>query len=220
MILKTITKQIDMTSVITGDIINSTEHKDPNVWLNPLRNALEQIADDTKNWEIFRGDSFQIEVNDVYKCFINAVYIKACIKMVKGLDVRVAIGLGTKTYEGKTITESNGSAFQESGNLLEHLKQVKTNLKLKGTGNIQLDSELNLYLKLISILMDNWTVNSAEIVKLYLENQNKIQKELAKLIGISQDAVSKRMKRAYLDEILEVNQMLKQKMAQIHASNN
>lgn len=207
-----------MTGVITGDIINSTEYSDPNVWLNPLKQALKQADNNSKNWEIFRGDSFQIQVNDVYQCFINAVYIKACIKMVKGLDVRMAIGIGSITFRGNTVTESNGSAFQNSGNLLELLKQTKTNLKVKGAGNI--DGELNLYLKLINILMDNWSVNSAEIIKLHLENENKIQKELAKLIGISQDAVSKRMKRAYLDEILEVNNMFKQKIAQIHAFNN
>ncbi|WP_418513484.1 SatD family protein [Corallibacter sp.] len=201
-----------MTSVITGDIINSTKHSNPSVWLTSLKQALEQVSSNTNNWEIFRGDSFQIEISDINQSFINAVYIKACIKMIKGLDVRMAIGFGYKTFNGNTVTESNGSAYQNSGNLLEILKQSKTNLKLKGIPNI--DNELNLYLKLIGILMDNWSVNSAEIVKLHLENENKIQKELAKIIGISQDAVSKRMKRAYLDEILEVNEMLISKIAQ------
>lgn len=202
-----------MTSVITGDVINSTNHENPNIWLTPLKSALQRISTNNHSWEIFRGDSFQIETTNVCQSFINAVYIKACIKTVKDLDVRIAIGLGTKTFSGHTITESNGSAFQNSGNLLEVLKQTKTNLKIKGAANI--DNELNLYLKLTGILMDNWSVNSAEIVKLHLENENKIQKEIAKLIGISQDAVSKRMKRAYLDEILEVNNMFKFKLAQI-----
>ena len=42
-----------------------------------------------------------------------------------------------------------------------------------------------------------------------------IQTELAKLIGISQDAVSKRQKRAYLDEILELDKLYRQKIDQI-----
>ena len=63
--------------------------------------------------------------------------------------------------------------------------------------------------------MDNWTVNSAEIVKLSLEHPNKIQTELAKLVGISQDAVSKRQKRAYLDEILELDYLYRHKIAQL-----
>ncbi|WP_223034991.1 SatD family protein [Hanstruepera marina] len=201
-----------MTGVITGDIINSTQYENSNIWLAPLKEALKTISTNSKDWEIYRGDSFQIEIKDIYNCFINAVYIKACVKMIKGLDVRMAIGIGSKTYTGASVTESNGSAFQNSGDLLEFLKQTKTNLKIKGAGSI--DNELNLYLKLINILMDNWSVNSAEVVKLHLENKNKIQKEIAEIIGISQDAVSKRMKRAYLDEILEVNQMLNSKIAQ------
>ena len=63
--------------------------------------------------------------------------------------------------------------------------------------------------------MDNWTTNSAEIVKLSLEHPNMIQAKLAKLIGISQDAVSKRQKRAYLDEILELDNMYRQKIEQL-----
>ncbi len=61
--------------------------------------------------------------------------------------------------------------------------------------------------------MDNWTANSAEIVKVHLDYPTKIQQEIAKIINISQDAVSKRMKRANLDEILELNQMYKSELA-------
>jgi predicted transcriptional regulator len=63
--------------------------------------------------------------------------------------------------------------------------------------------------------MDNWTINSAEIVKLSLENPHMIQVELAKIIGISQDAVSKRQKRAYLDEILDLDRLYRQKISQL-----
>ncbi|GGH39117.1 hypothetical protein IA57_00940 [Mangrovimonas yunxiaonensis] len=204
-----------MTSVITGDIINSTTH-DPKVWLAPLKQALQTISGHSRYWEIYRGDSFQVEIQDPLEAFIGAVYIKACIKTVKGLDVRLAIGIGSKTFEGQTVTESNGSAFQASGSVFEQLKKEKINLKISGVGNSYIDDEINLILKLISIPMDHWSANSAEIVKLHLENKNKIQKEIARLIGISQDAVSKRMKRAYLDEVLEVNKMYQKKISQSH----
>ena len=69
-----------------------------------------------------------------------------------------------------------------------------------------------MYFKLALLSIDNWTTNSAEIVKLSLEHPNKFQKDLAKLIGTNQDAISKRIKRASLDEILELNEMYKQKI--------
>lgn len=200
-----------ITSVITGDIIKSTQQSDPKVWLEPLKKALENLSSEPKYWEIFRGDSFQIEIEDISKSFEAAVYLKAYIKTIKGLDVRLSIGIGEKTYQGNDVTESNGEAFVFSGETLESLKKEKVNLKIK-TSNKSLNQELNLYFKLALIAMDNWTINSAEIVTLHLENQGKIQEKLARMIGISQDAVSKRKKRAYLDEILELNQLYKEKI--------
>src|SRR5690606_36734319 len=103
---------------------------------------------------------------------------------------------------------------QFSGETLETLKKEKQTLKIK-TVNTQLDAELNLYFKLALIVMDNWTVNSAEIVKLSFENPEALQENLGKLIGINQNAVSSRQKRAHLDEILELDKMYRQKLKQL-----
>ncbi|MHA7843461.1 MAG: SatD family protein [Winogradskyella sp.] len=203
-----------MTSVITGDIIKSRNIKDQNIWMEQLKYALNMLSSDKSYYEIYRGDSFQYECRDIYDSFRHAVYIKSCIKTIKGLDVRMSIGIGTKDYEGNTVSESNGEAFVHSGETFETLKKEKVNLKVK-TRDFTLNEELNLYFKLVLIAMDNWTTNSAEIVKLSIENPTMIQAELAKLVGISQDAVSKRQKRAYLDEILELDKLYRQKIDQI-----
>lgn len=200
-----------MTSVITGDIISSTKHINPNIWLTSLEGALNKLESKFNRWEIYRGDSFQIEIKDIYNSFEYALYIKSCIKCNKGMDVRLSIGIGEKTFDGRKVTESNGEAFQYSGETLELLKQEKTNLKIKTKSGI-LNRELNLYFKFALIAMDNWTVNTAEIVKLSLENQNKLQKELAQLIGINQEAVSKRLKRAYFEEIKELDLLYREKI--------
>lgn len=201
-----------MTSIITGDIIKSRQAKNQDQWLAVLTNALSALSKDQSSFEIYRGDSFQLEYKDYYGSFKAATYIKASIKSIKGLDVRMAIGIGEKTYQGKTVSESNGEAFIYSGETFETLKKEKVNLKLK-TSNDTLNEELNLYFRLSLIAMDNWTVNSAEIVKLSLEHPNMIQTELAKRIGISQDAVSKRQKRAYLDEVLRLDRLYRNKIA-------
>lgn len=200
-----------MVGVITGDIVKSREIDNQDIWLSLLKNALQHVSISSHFYEIYRGDSFQLELNDYRKSFETAVYIKACVKSIKGLDVRLSIGIGNKSYHGNTVSESSGEAFIYSGSTLDTLKKDKQNLKIK-TPDEQLNKELNLYFKLALIAMDNWTANSAEIVKLTLEHPHKIQEELAKLIGISQDAVSKRQKRAYLDEILELNLLYQHKV--------
>ncbi|WP_347925339.1 transcriptional regulator [Pontimicrobium sp. SW4] len=203
-----------MTSVITGDIIRSTKHVNPNIWLNSLKGALSMLESKSNKWEIYRGDSFQIEITNPNNSFIDAIYIKACIKMIKNLDVRLAIGIGDKTYQGKKVSESNGEAFVFSGETLENLKKDKQNLRIK-TINNKIDEELNLYFKLALTFMDSWTVNSAEIVKLSIENPDALQHELAAIIGTKQDAISKRQKRAGLEHILELDKMYRHKISQL-----
>ena len=200
-----------MISIITGDIIKSRAKAQPEVWLTTLKHSLETIAESPKHWELYRGDSFQLEINSIEDSFKTAMYIKACIKTIKGLDVRLAIGIGKKSFEGQTILESNGEAFQFSGETLETLKIEKQNLKIKTKDNI-LNEELNVYFKLALISMDVWTTNSAEMVKLCLENPNALQMDLAKILGINKDAVSKRMKRANLDELLELDTIFRKKI--------
>ncbi|RYF21981.1 MAG: transcriptional regulator, partial [Flavobacteriales bacterium] len=78
-----------MKAVITGDIINSRAL--PPIWINTLKSALENLFGKQIKWEIFRGDSFQVEL-DAKDALINAIYIKACIKTLKNADVRMGIG--------------------------------------------------------------------------------------------------------------------------------
>jgi len=69
-----------MTSIITGDIIKSRAQTNPEVWLSHLKNALSYLEKDNSLWEIYRGDSFQIEIKEATKSFEAAIYIKAAIK--------------------------------------------------------------------------------------------------------------------------------------------
>lgn len=200
-----------MISILTGDIIKSRSIKNPELWLSTLKEALATCSKNTSQWEIYRGDGFQLELENSAESLKAAIYIKACIKTIKGLDVRIAIGIGEKTFSGKSVVESNGEAFQFSGETLENLKKEKVNLKIK-TINEQLDQELNLYFELALTIMDDWTTNSAEIVKLHIEQPEALQEELGKQIGINQNAVSSRQKRAHLDVIMQLEQLYRQKI--------
>lgn len=203
-----------MTSILTGDIIKSRSTKNPQIWLSTLKEALAKCSQNNSQWETYRGDSFQMELENPSESLKAAIYIKACIKTIKGLDVRIAIGIGEKTFSGKSVVESNGEAFLFSGETLERLKKEKVNLKIKTT-DTQLDQELNLYFKLALTIMDHWTTNSAEIVKLYMEHPQALQEELGNLIDINQNAVSNRQKRAHLDVIMQLEQLYRHKITQL-----
>ena len=200
-----------MTSVITGDIINS-KNVFPAIWLKTLKKELSNWGTTPKQWEIYRGDSFQVEIEDNRKALTAAIHIKAAIKSLKGLDVRMAVGIGGKTYNAKKITESNGSAFVHSGELAEELKKLKLNLAIR-SDHRGFDEEINLYLKLALNIMNRWTANAAETIHAAMQNPGMSQEELGKLLGIKQNAVSTRLKRACYDEIMEVISVYESKIA-------
>ncbi|TRZ43667.1 SatD family protein [Robertkochia solimangrovi] len=200
-----------MTSVITGDIVNSRGVSDPQKWLKPLKKLLADRVEDELKWEIFRGDSFQAEITDPAKAFEMIVLIKSTIKMIKGLDVRMALGIGVKEGEPVNIAEARGEVYLHSGALFESLKQEKLSIALK-SNDPEMDEELNLMFQLGCIAMDNWTPNSAEIVRLSILNPTLSQTELGMLIGIRQNTVSERQKRAYLDEVLAIRDHYKKRI--------
>jgi hypothetical protein len=199
-----------MIAVITGDIINSKK-LNPKKWLKPLKAELEIIGPGPKFWEIYRGDSFQLMITNAAEALVTAIKIKASLKSISNMDVRMAIGIGTKTHSAQKVTESNGTAFVHSGEKFEMLKKEKQNIAIKSDWP-EFDREMNLYLRLALIAMDNWTVNAAEIVKTTMENPDKLQEELGQIVGIKQNAISNRLKRAYYDEIMEVIEMYKSKL--------
>jgi predicted XRE-type DNA-binding protein len=209
-----------MTAIIIGDIIASRKLVNQEKWLVPLKNLFAKWGESPKDWKLDRGDFFQVEITNVEEVLKKAFEIKALIKSVKPLDerkkistidVRLVIGIGEKTYTGEGISESNGSAFINSGVKFDLLKKEDSIMGIK-TPWEEIDEEMNLYLKLAGIFMDKWTVSSAELMQIVLTNPNITQEEIGKQLGIKQSGVSHRWNRANVNEILEVEKIFRKKI--------
>jgi len=202
-----------MTSIITGDIINSRKVTDQKSWIQPLKKIMGDYGKTPKTWEIFRGDSFQLEIEQPEESFMAALKIKAAIRSVKGLDVRMAIGIGEKTYDATRISESNGEAFVNSGEKFEELKKIKQRLALKSPWE-DIDKQLNLMITLASIAMNTWSATSAQLITLSLRYHTLSQKELGKKIKRTQSSVSERQTRAHYGEIIELEKYFRQRITE------
>lgn len=187
-----------MVCVITGDVIDSRNLIDTRSWLKPLKTALSKIGSEPKEWEIFRGDSFQVIVKDVSKALHTAIRLKAQVRSKADVNLRLGMGIGSITYISEKVTESNGKAFIRSGEVFDQLK--KNTIAIKSPWS-SFDAEMNLYLSLASLTIDQWSVASAKAFLMQLENRNLTQREIAKRLGITQGRVSERLKRAGADEI-------------------
>jgi hypothetical protein len=190
-----------MTSILTGDIINSRKKED-NFWLKTLKETLSTFCTSPKYWQIYRGDSFQLEIENCEKAFYTALKIKATLKKIDNIDVRIGIGIGKKEFDADKITEANGEAFINSGFAFDtYLKKQSLAIKTPWPA---IDEELNIAFDLALLTMDSWTINSAEVFKISLELENSTQKEIANLLGITQGRVSERQTRAGFEQVMKL----------------
>lgn len=200
-----------MIAVINGDIVDSRKLHEAEKWLTPLKQLLAKWGKSPRQWELIWGDSFQLEIEHPEKALYQAIAIKALIKKIGVIDVRMAVGIGKKTFSGKRVSESNGPAFVHAGERFETLKKEKINLALSSPWP-HFDDEMNRYLRLAGIVMDNWSIPSAELMELVLNHPDATQKEIGRKLGIKQNSVSDRWGRAKVDEILDVEEAYRRKL--------
>jgi hypothetical protein len=197
-------KKKKMIAIITGDVMNSRKGG-AEIWLPLLKEVLNQYGQEPSDWEIFRGDSFQLSVAPE-NAILAAFHIKSAIKQTKIQDVRMGIGIGKIKYNSNKTTESNGSAYIRSGECFESLK--KQTLAIK-SHNSELDSTLNIMLSLALLSANNWSSTVSEVIKKIIENSNTKQKEIANLLNKSQSSISEALKRGGFEEIMSMNNYYK-----------
>ena len=199
-----------MIAVLTGDIMNSRGEEIAK-WLQPLKAVLSYYGEEPNDWEIFRGDSFQLKIAPE-KALLAALHIKSVVKQMKTQDVRIAIGIGEEKYSSLKISESNGSAYIRSGACFESLK--KQTLAVKSTSE-ELDTSLNTMLSLSLLIANNWSSTVAGVIKIAIENADKNQKNLAEILQKSQSSVSEALKRGGFEEMMNMSDFYKSEISKL-----
>ncbi|MGB5025427.1 MAG: hypothetical protein WBO44_08760 [Saprospiraceae bacterium] len=199
-----------MIAVLTGDIVSSRT-RPQRIWLPQLKGILSQYGTEGKNWEVYRGDSFQIAVKANLALQL-AFHIKAGIRQKPGLDVRIGIGLGKQSSKIVKITEASGEAFIKSGQCFDGLK--KQNLAIL-SGETDLDRSLNVMFSLALRTMNEWSVAVSKVIVQNLENPGKSQLEIAKKMKKSQSTVSEALKRGGFDEVMQMEIYFQQQIGRL-----
>ena len=189
-----------MKAVITADIVNSTKIEETNRYL--LVDELDNIIQDLKRLsslrcEMYRGDSFQVLVDDVKYCLEIAVLIRLGLKRSNllehgKLDARMAIGVGDISYEHEQVILSDGEAFRLSGRTFEKLNKKRL---LISTNINNVDEPLNVMLAFIDELLKGLSYTQSK----YLYDSllyNMSQMELANVYNTSQPNIAKHLKSA------------------------
>lgn len=186
-------------AIITADIINSRKITSEK-WLETLQSILDKYGKNPLNWEIYRGDSFQLEI-PVVKALEAAFRIKSTIKQFKLLDVRMAIGIGEVNYRSDNIMTSNGSAFIHSGECFGNLEKRTLGIK---TPWEKFNHKMNVMLQLACLTADKWSVISSKTVAYHLVHPLVSQRKAALAFKKSQGRVSESLQRAGFKEIKQL----------------
>ncbi len=106
-------------------------------------------------------------------------------------DARISIGIGEVSYNGKTVAESQGNAFERSGHDLDKMKTGHARLAIVTPWEL-VNKELEIECQLADVIISRWTSTTAEAIYHHFL-YDKTQQELADQFNITQPAARKRL---------------------------
>lgn len=220
-------------AVITGDLINSRQipvEKRKEIYAYMVWSyshfAIQRGWQDALKLEFFRGDSFQVLVENPEIALRVALFLRARLRSVYGKnnlqetpllskyeqksgnkkmwDARIAIGIGDVEYRSKSVITSDGEAFVLSGRTLDKMKSgERMSIRIQGVEESSLmQSQLDSLLRLGSALVQDWTVAQSQLAAEYILHPNKKQQEIEMEYNLAQTTISRRKSNGHIAEVL------------------
>lgn len=185
-------------AVMTGDLIGSTRASQDKV-----KASLDLIASlygADCGFSRFRGDGWQIILDQPGKGLWAMIRICACLRASGGLESRVSLGLGPVDHvDLADLSSASGAAFVHSGRTLSGLSKT-ARLGIAGDGVDVLHARL---VALLDDRMAQWSPEQATAAAIAMETLPlRTQAEIAATLGISRQAVAARLASAGFGQIV------------------
>lgn len=189
-------------AVITGDIVQSTHTNvtDRDRLLNVIKETIKALENESLlRYDIYRGDSFQIELSSPQWALRGALLVRAALLKNSPdylrWDARISVGLGKVEYESlNRVAESDGEAFWYSGRELDALGKTKR-LVLK-TAWDEINDEFKVSTAFVDDIVSQWTIAQADVMYEWLLDEQITQREIAQKLHKTPQAVSKALASA------------------------
>lgn len=188
---------------IIGDIVDSKNISNRNETQIKLNEVLKKVNKDYERyilskWTITLGDEFQVLLKPNLEVFKMLDYIS--YKMYP-LKIRFGLGLGEifTDIDYKKSIGSDGPAYWRARQAIEFIHENNNygNSKISFNSDKEEDELLNKLLHYTDWMKENWTSTQRELLHTLLKkdiyNSDFKQKDLAKAIGISKSAMSRRV---------------------------
>ena len=161
--------------------------------LYELEQSLRSVSQGKKNWSIYRGDAFQLQVDDPKQLFKQAILIYLYLKS-SGYEVRQSMALGEIDNSRSDIKTATGSAFTLSGQGLDKI----ANQRFVFNTQSQLHNEsLTLNLAFVDVLLTKITQKQANALYVYLTSSDNNHAAIAKELKTSRENITKLLNLAH-----------------------
>ncbi len=192
---------MDIKGVITGDIVSSTAVKLE--WRKKLVDAMQNVVDELSistflKIEFYRGDSFQIIVDDPKEALKVGILLRAGLKgrtpqgSKNSWDARMALGIGEIAYTSDKIVMSDGEAFHFSGWELDEIGKRRLIIRTRWE---DLNEELRVSTAFADDVITGWSVTQAQVIYQTLLYQTS-QKDIALKLNKTAQNISKLLNAA------------------------
>ena len=206
-------------AILTGDIVNSSSlPSDKRYFLYETLQDLSKLVKQKYSHEVpselakYRGDGWQLLVYPPKNAFEISLFMRTYIRYQferEKLDTRIAIAIGNIDFAPTdNISEGYGTAFTESGKLLDSLKEYRMEVILTQNYDQLYKRLVNTLIKTSDAIISAWTPAQCQAVHLALYGltQNEIGRRW-KSGPIAQASVANHLKSANWDLIKEISSL-------------
>ena len=181
---------MDVKGVITGDIVGSSQIKpelrgDLLTCLSSMQVELQCVS--PFRMEMYRGDSFQLLVDDPSVTTKIAILLRAGLiahtpNKNEGLwDARISVGIGTIDFMSENIVTSDGQAFSYSGSQLDSIGKHRLSVK---TPWEDVNEELEVSTAFVDDIITGWSAKQAGMIYLSIR-EKRPKKDIAEITATS-----------------------------------
>ncbi len=196
--------------VMLGDVISSRRIKDKAAFQKKLEKACHEIntaysMDIYADFRILKGiDEIEGVLSKISKSYN---ILTALSEQLYPYSMRFALSLDyiDTALETRSVTRMDGPAFHKASDMIYGLKKSKLFFDMSAADEL-LDTAIKGEINLIMLLKNNWSARQSQIVREYREKKN--QYEVAKALGITQQSVSRTLKRCMWHEIAGLEEEL------------
>ncbi|MDO9517151.1 MAG: SatD family protein [Methanosarcinaceae archaeon] len=196
--------------VLLGDVISSRRISDRERFQNEFEEVLEKIntvyvEDIFANFKILKGideiGGVLSTMSNVYK-IINEILEQLHPNRIRFVLIFDYIDIGLETFD---ISKMDGPVFHKASDTLSTLKKSKLMFEMSISDKM-IDTAITGQINLILLTKKNWSLKQHQIVREYKRTNN--QDDVAKKLGITQQAVSKTLNKIMWKEIYLIEKKL------------